>query len=185
VALISFTRPEHEQGIGGDVVSERVLTAPSQEYEVHEVLRSLVNEYRQTYAIRSRARDIVFRVWPTPPKDKRNQALAIARWVQQNIRYVEEMPEVFQTPTHTLATGYGDCEDFACLIASLCESIGIPTELVAMKFRGEYRHIFPRAVLPGGQRLPLDATLSAPIDNLTDPLRIARDAGERVTTCIG
>jgi transglutaminase-like putative cysteine protease len=145
----------------------------------------MICQYRQLYAIRARARDIVFRQWVNPPKDKASQAIAIARWVQNNITYVEEMPEVFQTPTHTIATGYGDCDDFAPLIGSLIESIGIESELVGMHFRNEYRHIFARAVLPNGTRIPLDATLTAPVDNLTDPIKLAQARGERVTLCIG
>jgi transglutaminase-like putative cysteine protease len=182
--LYTISPPEVEHGLGGDEVSQRVLRVRSQPDQIR-FLRQMVNQYRQLYAIRARARDIVFRQWVNPPKDKASQAIACARWVQDNITYVEEMPEVFQTPTHTIATGYGDCDDFVTLTGSLIESIGIESELVGMHYRGEYRHIFCRAVMPNGVRIPLDATLNAPVEHLTNPIALAQDRGEHVTLCIG
>jgi transglutaminase superfamily protein len=163
-------------------------------------LRQLVEGYKSTYTIAQLARDIVFRQRQCPPKKKACHALAIASWVQDNITYVNEGEETFQTPLHTLRVGYGDCDDFTTLIGAFLESLGIPVELVAVGWAGDelpfgqkasgpwrtlfaqesFRHIFPRARISGPQgtrRLPLDATLSAPVSALTDPIELAKSMG--------
>lgn len=167
----------------GATVSSRKISFSSQEEQIR-YLRSMVLEYRELYAIRARARDIAFRQNLCPPRDQVCQALAIAGWVQSSITYVQELPETFQTPTTTVAEGYGDCDDFTTLICSLCESIGIETQLVGMEWGPPherfFRHIFPRAIIPSGGRIvvvPLDATLAAPVDGLTDPIKIGLERG--------
>jgi transglutaminase-like putative cysteine protease len=180
----SISDPTVEQGVGGDTVTQRVLRCVSQPEQIRR-LRDMVEQYSQTYAIRSRARDIVFRQWPTAPKDKRGQAIAIGEWVQRNITYVEEYPEVFQTPLHTVACGYGDCDDGNSLIGALLESIGIDCELWGLSWRDEYRHIFPVAVVPGPARLPLDWSLNYPVSYLTDPVRIAQERYGDVRVFVG
>ena len=57
--------------------------------------------------------------------------LRIQKWVVEKVRYVsddanEGVPEYWQFPFETLATGIGDCEDGAMLIASLAINAGIP-----------------------------------------------------------
>lgn len=171
-----------EETIAGDEVSSRRVTFGSQPEQIL-FLREMVNEYRGVAAIRARARDIVFRQYNCPPKDQACHALAIAQWVQNNITYVNELPETFQTPTTTVATGYGDCDDFTSLICALCESIGIETELVGMEWDGYFRHIFPRAIIDtdeGEVRMPLDATLSRPVSDLADPITLWLERGHDV-----
>ena len=171
--------------VNGETVTTRVVRFGSQPEQIMW-LRGMVTQYRGVYPIRARARDIVFRQRGCAPRDKLCQALAIAGWVQDSITYVEELPETFQTPTTTVAEGAGDCDDFSTLIGALCESIGIEIELVGMEWgRGEgryFRHIFPRAIVPvSGKlvRVPLDATLSEPLDGTQDPIRIALAKGVR------
>jgi hypothetical protein len=182
--LVSFGAPEVQSSAAtGETVVQRTVSFGSQPEQI-AWLRGMVDQYRSVHPIRSRARDIVFRQYVCPPKDQLCQALAIAQWVQNNITYVAEMPETFQTPTTTVAEGYGDCDDFSTLIGALCEAIGIPVELVGMQW-GEgagryYKHIFPRALIvrPGKlYRVPLDATLSATVDGTQDPIRIALARG--------
>lgn len=169
---------------GATVATRRVRFGSQPEQIVF--LRGMVEQYRETYQINARARDVAFRQRGALPKDQIGQAIAIGSWVQDTITYVNELPERFQTPTTTIAEGYGDCDDMATLIASMCESIGIATELVGMEW-GEgdlrsFRHIFARAVVPTGGRVvrvPLDATLNAPVDGRQDPIRIALARGVR------
>jgi len=184
--LVNFGAPLLETSIvtGATVTTRRVAFASQPEQIVW--LRGMVDQYRTVYLIRSRARDIAFRQRVTNQRDQIGQAVAIAGWVQDNITYVQEMPETFQTPTTTVSEGYGDCDDFSTLIASMCESIGIMTELVGMEWgRGAgrfFRHIFPRAVVAVGgavYRVPLDATLTTPVDGTQDPIRIAIAKGVR------
>lgn len=120
-----------------------------------------------------------------PPKNRICHAVAIAEWVQSNVYYVNELPEVFQEPPRTVELAAGDCDDFTTLIGSLCESIGIPVEIVGVKIDGFWRHVFPRAAvraITGTKILPLDATLSAPVLELADPIRRALQAGHTVET---
>lgn len=180
-----------DSSLAGDTVTTRKVSFGSQQEQIR-YLRDVVSQYRAVYAIRARARDIAFRQRSCAPKDKRCQALAIASWVQDNITYVEELPETFQTPTSTVSQGYGDCDDFVQLICAMLESIGIQSELVALQWPeadGEYyRHIFARAAFTeGGQRitLPLDATISRSVYDLTDPIRLALDMGRRLTVFVG
>jgi Transglutaminase-like superfamily len=170
-------------------------------------LRQLVTAYRSLHTITALARDIVFRQHNCLPKRKLCHALAIGTWVQQNITYVNEGEETFQTPLATLRFRYGDCDCTTTLTASLLESIGIPCELVAVAWadpvrlfgrpvrgpwgkvfgRESFRHIFPRALVPDGgriRRVPLDATLDHPIEMLTDPVALAAARGVRPRTLV-
>lgn len=186
--MILWGAPHVDSSLAGDIVTTRKVSFGSQEEQIR-YLRQVVDQYRGVYAIRARARDIAFRQRGCAPKDKRCQALAIASWVQDSITYVEERPETFQTPTSTVAQGYGDCDDFVQLIGALLEAIGIEAELVALQWPeadGEYyRHIFARAVFAeAGRRvrLPLDATLGQSVYDLVDPIEVARARGKRPLT---
>ena len=146
-------------------------------------LRAMVDRYRGDTLIHDKAADIAFN-WascPTTPtggdKARLCQAVAIGRWVQQNIRYVNEGAETFQSPVRTLTARIGDCDDFTTLVCALLESIGIRSELVGLQWGGSFRHIFPRAVI-GGRRIPLDATLSMDVAQLTNPIAISLARGD-------
>lgn len=181
-----------EETIAGDVVGQRVGTFRSQEDQIH-YLRQLVSEATPLASIRARARDIVFRVHNAPQRNHAAYAVAIAKWVQQNIQYVNESPEVFQEPTATLAMGYGDCDDLVTLVAALVESLGVETQIVGMEWEHPgsgraFQHIFARAVIPmtGGRKwyVPLDVTLQRPIEDLTDPIKLAMELGHDLRVVI-
>ena len=183
----------------------RKLRFPSQADQI-AWLRQMVNLYKGNQLIRGKAIDIVFRISGCAPKAKACHALAIGRWVQENIRYVNEGIETFQSPVRTLTWRHGDCDDFTTLIASMLESIGIQSELVGLEWRGQFRHIFPRALIPvpvvGAARidfsstllrlcglerppqpasLPLDATLRQPVGTI-NPVTAAVRKGRKVRT---
>lgn len=160
-------------------------------------LRRLVTAYRGVHTVWALARDIVFRQMQCQPKAKAQHALAIARWVQQNITYANEGDEQFQTPLATLRFKYGDCDDFTSLTAALVESLAIPCQLVAVAWADKltlpfgqrskgpwatvfgpetFRHIFPTALIPAGGRfvpMPLDSTLDQSVETLTNPVQLA------------
>lgn len=56
----------------------------------------------------------------------------------------------------------GDCDDFTMLACALLECNGVPWEIVTVmsdrKRPGEWSHIYPRAVMPNGRRMVIDAT---------------------------
>lgn len=179
MSLFYWSPPRVEETIAGDQLTTRRARFRSQEDQIR-YLREVVTAYRCLATIRARARDIVYRLENCEPRNDVASALAIARWTQANIRYVKELPEVFQTPSATISLGYGDCDDVATVIAALCESIGIETELVGLEWdappgsgvKRAFQHIYTRA-LARGMRIPLDATLQRPVDLMTDPIKIA------------
>lgn len=143
-------------------------------------LRNMVNQFRQNPTIRDLAVKII-KDAGAAPKDQRSQALAIATWVQDHIYYVMELPERFATPTETLRKEAGDCDDFTTLIASLNESIGIPTLFVVMQIDGAWKHIFPAALIgPQKRLLTLDATMRFPIADCVNPVTYTTQRGKRV-----
>lgn len=175
------TRAAERTGVGAGLRVRRIRTKTQEDHVAF--LRKMVDAWKGNQLIRDKALDIVFRQGGCAPKDKRAHAMEIGRWAQRSITYVNDGGEQFQTPTRTLTHRFGDCDDFSTLIASLCESIGIRCQLAAIEWAGQFRHIFPRALVPGpggGQvLLPLDATLNRPIDALTDPVQIAIRRGDR------
>ncbi len=145
-------------------------------------LRQMVNRYAGNPLIHDKAIDIVFNIAKCPPKAKLCQAVAIGRWVQTHITYVNEGVETFQTPVRTLTYRFGDCDDFATLTASLCQALGMQTELCGLEWGGMYRHIFARVVIPvpgaGERRIPLDGTLNEDVRTLPNPVTISIARGD-------
>jgi Transglutaminase-like superfamily len=166
-------------GVGAGLRVRRISTKTQQEHVAF--LRRMVDDWKKNQLIRDKAIDIVFRQGGCAPKDKRAHALEIGKWTQRSITYVNDGGEQFQTPTRTLTYRFGDCDDFTTLIASLCESIGVRCQLCAIEWKGQFRHIFPRAIVEtprGLQPMPLDATLRTPVERLTDPVAIATRRGD-------
>lgn len=64
-------------------------------------------------------------------------AKALFYFVQDNLNYVNERDEYFQTPIEALYTQGGDCDDHVILLSSMMQSIGIPTRFVRIP-----RHVY-------------------------------------------
>jgi hypothetical protein len=141
-------------------------------------LRNVVTNYRQAPQIRDLAVGII-RNGGAEPRDKKGQALSLAQWVKAHIFYIHELPERFQLPTETLRLKAGDCDDHTTLLASMLESVGIPSVLVCMEVNGNWAHIFPAAVMKSGKLLHLDTTAKSG-DLGQNPVRFAQDRGKRV-----
>lgn len=149
-------------------------------------LRRLVDGATKSLPLKEQALAIV-RDCGVPSRDEEGQAIAIGRWVQENIYYVHEGIEFFQKPSTTLRLRAGDCDDFTVLICSMLATLGIPSKLVLMKINGKWAHIFPVAIVrlagTGFHRIPLDATLRKekyPIDKLQSPVTMAQKRGDKV-----
>lgn len=140
------------------------------------LLRSLISQFRMRPVIRDLAVKIV-KDAGAPMRDKKAQAVAIGRWMRDNIYYIHELPERFQTPTETLRKKSGDCDDFTTLTCSLLESIGVPSIMVVMQVEGRWCHIFPAARGKTGL-IPLDGTNR--FDLAVNPVQHAVAAGKRV-----
>lgn len=121
----------------------------------------------------------LFSLRPWELHDERKVIRAIWYWVKGTVKFVPDesvVAETFGIPLHlveqellitpdrllTMRQPRGDCDDFSMLIATMLECVGIPADLVAIKADTEqqwrYSHVYVRAILRDGSRLPLDAS---------------------------
>jgi transglutaminase-like putative cysteine protease len=104
----------------------------------------IANAYKTDPTIRELAIRIIANV---PEKSWHGQARAILRFVQERIKYLEDVVgvETLQTPIQTLRLGHGDCDDKSILFASLMMAIGKPVRFVAIgRVKGHFEHVFPQ-----------------------------------------
>lgn len=101
------------------------------------------------------------------PRDYPEMARCILKHVQQNVYYTQEAGEQIQSPWRTLEQRNGDCDDQALLVASMCESVGLPWVLAlsGVDSKGQtarwidgkrwrhanYTHIYPIIGWPAGR----------------------------------
>lgn len=167
---------------GKKVITQRLDFASIQEQIAF--LRQMINVYRGT----SWAKELALQlIRDAPHRNKAAYAMAIAEAVQARVKYVNEYPETFQTPPRTWDLRAGDCDDFTTLIGSLIETLGITVEVVGMKVDGKWRHVFPRALVPGrgGKllRMYLDATIrDTPVRAMVNPITRSLARGFTVDT---
>lgn len=167
---------------GKKVITKRLDFASIQEQIAF--LRQMVNVYRGT----SWAKELALKlIADCEHRNKACYALAIAKAVQARVKYINEFPETFQTPPRTWDLQAGDCDDFTTLIGSLIETLGIGVEVVGMKVNGKWRHVFPRALIPGAGgkvlRMNLDATMkNTPVERMVNPITKSIARGYTVDT---
>jgi len=96
------------------------------------------------------------------PGDYNSEILAIYAWVRQNMRYARDIHDVeyVKAPLRMLETKQGDCDDVACLLASLCMAMGNEVRFLVVGFEDKNpSHVFcqvaVRAQAPG-QRTSVD-----------------------------
>jgi transglutaminase-like putative cysteine protease len=67
------------------------------------------------------------------------EAATIQAWVQSNIEYRRDPPDVelVQTPQVTLQLRAGDCDDQSVLTAALLQATGHPTQFIAVGLDGQ------------------------------------------------
>jgi len=104
---------------------------------------------------------------PVDINDPVFKIMAIGHWVGVNVRYVSDPRglEYVAFPLETLRVGAGDCDDFAVLIASLYESIGLDAVIGLVDTNGDgvvdhaaalvYVNLDPDALLKAMQRYDL------------------------------
>lgn len=69
--------------------------------------------------------------------------------------------EAIQDPRITIKRGFGDCDDFAVLLATLLGLVGYPTRFVVIKVNPDtngFDHVYLEVLAPGGKWLALDPT---------------------------
>lgn len=94
-----------------------------------KMLRRVVAEAARDPRLAFLAVDIV-RNAGVQPRDYRNQAAALLKWVQREIYYANEPGERLQDPLLTLKARTGDCDDMAMLYAAFCEALRLPWRFV-------------------------------------------------------
>lgn len=112
--------------------------------------------------IRAAARNILAAAG-VPEKDYRGEAIALGKWVRDNIRYLRDPygQETIAHPEETLFNfGMGDCDDQAVLLAALLTSVGIPTRFKVMgQMPHQYSHVYLQAK-PAGEWITMDPIMT-------------------------
>jgi transglutaminase-like putative cysteine protease len=130
-------------------------------------MRELVRRGKDTQELRHLANSICMAA-QVPAKDWRGELAAIFDYVQTNIRYSQDPSDIetIQGARETLQLGYGDCDDFSVLIATLAECLGHPCCLVALGFQqpGTYEHVMTMCSGAGEDCwVGMDATEARPL----------------------
>lgn len=115
--------------------------------ETLKLMRAIVRQSKKSMTVRALTLSLVKNL---KQKDYFGELRAIHRYVRDNIRYVRDIKgvETIQTPEKTLEIGQGDCDDKSSLLASMLESIGHPTRLVALAFDNQpFCHVYVESKL--------------------------------------
>ncbi len=122
-----------------------------------KIMRRMVREYRRNPLIIETVHTILA---PIPAKQTLAELSALLSYVQNEIRYTQDVNEVevLQTPVHLLETRQGDCDDMSTLLATLLEAAGYSAKFVAVGFdRENLSHVLV-AVRYGADWMPLEST---------------------------
>jgi transglutaminase-like putative cysteine protease len=96
------------------------------------------------------ARTLGLRFFRAYPRDESARARAIHQWVKKNIWFVREPKETFQSPTYTVKTGAGDCDDHANLLHAIARSAGLRARIVPLvRPNGDVKHAVTQIELGG------------------------------------
>lgn len=121
------------------------------------IMRRLTREFKKNIVIRELALSLVKN---EKPKDWINEIRRLYEFVRDDIRYVRDIQgvETLATPLKTLEYAQGDCDDKAVLLAALLESIGHPTQFIALAFNQMgFSHVIVETRL-GRQWIALETT---------------------------
>ncbi len=86
------------------------------------------------------------------PGDYNGEIMALYAWVCMNIRYVRDIHDVeyIQAPQRVLESKQGDCDDIACLLASLCMALGNECRFVVVGWApNNPSHVFCQVAVQG------------------------------------
>ena len=112
------------------------------EYTLREI-KEIIKRYKTTPAIRILIGKILNGV---DGRDFKNVLDRIIKFVKEKVRYQKDVNEIetLQSPLRTIQLGFGDCDDFTILLATLFEAAGYPVKLVLVSNRADkiFNHIF-------------------------------------------
>jgi len=124
-------------------------------------MRQLVNAGKKSPVVRQLAVSLTKGLIQ---KDWDSEVNTLYKFVRDRIRYVRDINgvETLHTPEKILENAAGDCDDKSILLASLLESLGYRTRLVAVGFRkNSFSHVYPE-VLHNNNWVSLETT--EPVD---------------------
>jgi transglutaminase-like putative cysteine protease len=122
-----------------------------------DIMRRMVKKFRADPAIRALAESLVADL---PSKDYASEVRRLFYFVRDEIRYTQDVNEVetLKTPSATVETRQGDCDDKSALLATLLETLGHPARFVAVGFAPEdFSHVYVETYV-GKSWLALDTT---------------------------
>ena len=121
------------------------------------LMRQLIRQGKKSSAIRQLAVELTSGL---PQKDWLSEVTAVHKFVRDNIRYVKDIRgvETIHTVERILSNAAGDCDDKTILAASLLESLGHPTRIVAIGFKqNSFSHVYPETLI-GNKWITLETT---------------------------
>lgn len=144
------------------------------------LMTMLVEKSSRSRIVRDVARAIV-RGYDVEPKDFANELWALQHWIQNNIRYVFDTGEQFQTPQRQLLDWYNghdgaDCDCLTMLYLAMAHSLGhtkLAIGLLDGRGDGTISHAIALVKLPrpkdpwGHKWIPIELTKRVPFGWLT------------------
>ena len=131
-------------------------------------MAALVKKERRNPLVREFTATLVDNV---APKDFVGEAQTVFYFVQNNVRYVQDINEVetLYVPSNLLTriinggAVFGDCDDMVTLLCSMLESIGHPCRLVAISTEGpeDFSHVIAQTKI-ADTWISMDATEPEP-----------------------
>lgn len=128
----------------------------------------IASEYKTNPTIR----ELTIRtIGAVPERSIYGQARAVLRFVQNRIKYLEDVygVETLQSPIQTLRLGHGDCDDKSILFAAMMLSIGKAVRFVAIgRTKERFEHVFPQ-VKVGSKWLSAETIYNWPLGKTPSP----------------
>lgn len=124
------------------------------------------------------ARTVGLELFAKYPKDKAARARAVMAWVKSHVRYIREPKETFQSPTYTIRTKAGDCDDHANLVHAIARNAGLPAKVMPLWRDGQVRHAVSQIEIDGAwtwAETTIDARFGEHPQEAVKRLKAARD----------
>lgn len=96
------------------------------------------------------ARSLGLQFFNAYPNSAEGRARAIHGWIKGHIWFVREPKETFQSPTYTVQSGAGDCDDHANLLNAIARNAGLVSRIVPLKNpNGDVKHAVGQVQIGG------------------------------------
>lgn len=147
----SSTRPEQKLGNLPTVNKQKFSNGKKGNYQTVNVMKKVASEYAGHPLVRQFAVNILNH-YNTKSHNHLDEAYAIGDYIKKHVAYVKDPQgiEYLTEPTLLIkqiqdGEARGDCDDMACLIATLLLSIGIQPYYCIVRYKGKtggFNHIY-------------------------------------------